>query len=337
MEQSNQATPQLFFETVNAYQRSAAIKTAVELDIFTKIAEGNDNILKIAQACNASEKGVRVLCDTLTILGFLHKQNGNYALTEASTVFLNKHSPAYMGGITDFLLSPMLLEGFENLTEAVRKGGTAIKDDGSVSPENPVWVQFARAMMPMMMPAAQMMASQLDADSKEALKILDIAAGHGIFGITLAQRFQNAEVYAVDWANVLEVAQENAEKFGVANRFHKIAGSAFEADFGGNYDVVLLTNFLHHFDPSTCETLLRKINAAMNENGKVLTLEFVPNDDRVSPPTEAMFSLVMLASTPKGDAYTFTELSKMFESAGFSSNEHITLEPLPQHLIASTK
>ena len=222
MEQSSQITPQLLFETVNAYQRSAAIKTAVELDIFTKIAEGNDTIEKIGQASNASERGIRILCDTLTILGFLHKQNADYALTETSAVFLNNHSPAYMGSITDFLSSPMLLEGFENLTEAVRKGGTAITNDGSISPENPVWVKFARAMMPLMMPAAQMMAAKLDANSEENLKILDIAAGHGIFGVTLAQRFPNAEVFAVDWANVLDVRRKTPKNSASAIVFTKL-------------------------------------------------------------------------------------------------------------------
>lgn len=101
--------------------------------------------------------------------------------------------------------------------------------------------------------------------------------------------------------------------------------------------MVLLTNFLHHFDKQTCETLLKKINKSLAENGKVMTLEFVPNDDRVSPPSEAMFSLTMLAATPLGDAYTFAELEQIFENAGFSNNQHIPLVPMPQHLIVSTK
>ncbi|HYP51660.1 MAG TPA: class I SAM-dependent methyltransferase, partial [Pyrinomonadaceae bacterium] len=177
----------------------------------------------------------------------------------------------------------------------------------------------------------------LDFATDRKIKVLDIAAGHGIFGISIAQRFPNAEIHAVDWANVLTVATENAQKFGVADRHHTIPGSAFEVELGDDYDVVLLTNFLHHFDRQTCEDLLKKIHQSLNADGKVLTLEFVPNDDRVSPPSEAMFALVMLAATPSGDAYTFAELREMFETAGFSRNEHIPLAPLPQHLIVSMK
>lgn len=332
-----QPSPELFWDTITAFQRTAALKAAIELDIFTKIAEGKTSAQTIAEACGASERGIRILCDVMTILGFLIKENEHYGLTENSAVFLNRHSPAYFGGTIDFILSPQQLQGFADLTSAVRQGGSTARQEGSLDPESPMWVKFARGMMPMMFPSAQKIAENLGFETDRKLKVLDIAAGHGIFGITVAQKYPNAEIYAVDWSNVLQVATENAEKFGVADRHHLIEGSAFDIEYGEGYDVILLTNFLHHFDEETCENLLGKIERSLNDDGKVMTLEFVPNDDRISPPAEAMFSLVMLAGTPAGDAYTFAELREMFENTGFSRNQHIPLPPLPQHLIVSMK
>lgn len=338
MQQTAPLTPQLFFDTVMAFQRSAAIKAAVELDVFTKIADGNKTAEAIAEACGApASRGIRILCDAMTVMGFLRKQDNQYDLSEMSAAFLNRHSPAYCGGAIEFLMSPPQRRGFDDLTNAVRQGGTTVTDEGSLTPDSEMWVRFARGMMGMMMPAAQMIAECVGFESDRKLKVLDIAAGHGIFGITVAQKYRNAEIYAVDWANVLQVASENAGKFGVAARHHLIEGSAFDVEYGDGYDVVLLTNFLHHFDKQTNEKLLRKIHKSLADGGRVMTLEFVPNNDRISPPSEAMFSLVMLAATPAGDAYTFAELKEMFENAGFSSNEHIPLGLLPQHLIVSTK
>jgi SAM-dependent methyltransferase len=337
MEQSAPVTPQLFWETVTAFQRSAAIKSAIELGVFTAIAEGNRTARSIADACQASERGIRILGDSLTVMGFLTKQNSQYDLNEMSAVFLVRHSPAYLGNAVDFILSSTQRRGFDDLTAAVRKGGSTVTEEGSLAPDSPMWVKFARGMMGMMAPPAQMIAENVGFESSRPLKVLDIAAGHGIFGITVAQKFPNAEIYAVDWANVLQVATENAEKFGVSARHHLIPGDAFEVDYGEGFDVVLLTNFLHHFDKQTCEVLIKKIHRSLAEGGKVMTLEFVPNDDRISPPDEAMFSLVMLAATPAGDAYTFAELKEMFENSGFTSNRHIRLAPLPQHLIISRK
>ena len=242
-----------------------------------------------------------------------------------------------MGSAVEFLLSPMLTQGFDNLTEAVRQGGTVLPEEGTIAPEHPVWVNFARAMAPMMTMPAQLMAKLIEMDDGRKLKVLDIAAGHGMFGITVAQVNPEAEIIAVDWPNVLEVAKENARKAGVSDRYGTIAGSAFEVDFGRHYDLVLLTNFLHHFDAETCVKLLKKVYAALSEHGRVVTVEFVPNEDRVSPPPSAMFSLVMLGSTPQGDAYTFREFEEMFNRAGFSRSELHQIEPSPQQVIISYK
>jgi 2-polyprenyl-3-methyl-5-hydroxy-6-metoxy-1,4-benzoquinol methylase len=136
---------------------------------------------------------------------------------------------------------------------------------------------------------------------------------------------------------VLEVAKENAQAAGVAERFSTVEGDAFTAEYGEGYDVILLTNFLHHFDPPTCEQLLRKVRAALAPEGVALTLEFVPNEDRVTPPVAAAFSLMMLAGTNGGDAYTYPELERMFANAGFSSSEAHPLPASPQQAIVSRK
>ncbi len=329
--------PLQIWEIMTGFQKSAAFKAAVEIELFTKIAEGNTTPATLAPACGAAERGLRILGDTLTVVGLLNKQNGEYSLTDVAAAFLDKNSPMYLGTIVDFIMSPAQMRGFTDLTSAVRHGGSGVTGEASMDPESPMWVTFARAMVPMMMPTAQMIAGHLSFESDRKLKVLDIAAGHGIFGIMVAKAFPNAEIYALDWKNVLTVATENAQKFGVADRHHLIPGDAFDTDFGDGYDIVLVTNFLHHFDVETCTKFMQKVNRALNDDGKALTLEFVPNDDRISPPSEALFSLIMLASTPAGDAYTFAELRQMFEHAGFSRNEHIPLTPMPHHLIVSMK
>ena len=140
-----------------------------------------------------------------------------------------------------------------------------------------------------------------------------------MFGIEIAKQNPQAHVTGLDWAPVLRVALENARKAGVQDRYDMLAGSAFEVDFGGPYDTVLLTNFLHHFDVDTCVGLLKKVRGSLKPGGCAATLEFVPNEDRVSPPMPAAFSMTMLASTAAGDAYTFGDLSEMHSRAGFSS------------------
>jgi SAM-dependent methyltransferase/predicted transcriptional regulator len=322
---AGQPNPERIFQTLLGYQQTAAMRAAIELDIFTAIAEGNDTPARIAARCKCAERGARILCDYLTINGFLIKNDGRYSLTPESQIFLVRTSPAYMGGVADFIARGSILEGFQNFTENVRKGGTTMPDAGSMTPDHPMWEEFARSMVAMMRPPADAIAQIVG--TQGAIKVLDIAAGHGIFGITVAQRNPQAEVYAVDWKNVLAIAEKNAKDANVSGRYHLIPGSAFDVDFGASYDIVLLTNFLHHFDPPTNERLLRKVHAALKDGGRAITLEFVPNEDRVSPPMAAGFSMMMLGSTEAGDAYTFPELDTMFANAGFARSETVPSPP----------
>ena len=329
-------TPERIFQTLTAYQQTAALKAAIELDIFTAIAEGDDTTAKLAARTQAAERGLRILCDYLTVSQFLGKQpDGHYTLPQESALFLDRRSPAYVGGIAEFLSGAHLGDAFQRFTESVRKGGTVLEAEGSMTADHPMWEDFARGMASIMRLPAGHIADVVGAGEMGACKILDVAAGHGIFGITLAERNPQAEVYAVDWQNVLRIAQQNAEAAGLGARYQLIPGSAFEVEFGTGYDLVLFTNFFHHFDPPTCETLMRKAHAALKDGGRAVTLEFVPNDDRVTPPAEASFALVMLGTTPAGDAYTFAEFERMFQNAGFARS--VSHQTMPGHIIVSYK
>ena len=314
------------FQGFTAYQLSAALKGAIELDLFSAIAEGNATAEALATRCQASTRGVRILCDYLAAVGFLRKTDGRYTLDPESGPLLDRHSPLYVGSAIRFLASPVVMQSFADVAGAVRKGGTVVDAGGATAPEHPMWVDFARAMAPLAGLAAQLLANLLDADAGRPWHVLDIAAGHGLFGITLAARNPRASVVALDWANVLTVAEENARAAGVADRFRTVPGSAFTVDYGREYDLVLLTNFLHHFDEEACVAVLRKVHAALRPGGRAVTVEMISDENRVTPPEAATFALVMLAGTPGGDAYPFSEFERMFHRAGFARSE---LHPLP--------
>jgi cyclopropane fatty-acyl-phospholipid synthase-like methyltransferase len=242
-----------------------------------------------------------------------------------------------MGTLANFLASEDHKRDFDALTASVRKGGAAVAQGDNTKPNDEMWVSFARSMAPLTTVSAGFIAELVGAKKGEACKVLDIAAGHGMFGINIAKQNPNAQITAVDWAPVLAVAKENAVAAGVADRVAFRPGSAFEADLGDGYDFVLLTNIFHHFDMPTCEKLMRRVYAALKPGGKAITLEFVPNEDRVSPPMAAGFSLIMLAETDAGDAYTFSEYEKMFGNAGFAKTTLHPVPGMPQQVLLSEK
>jgi SAM-dependent methyltransferase len=306
---------------MTAFEQTAALSAAIELGLFTAIAKGARTVEALSAACAAAPRGVRILSDALTVHGLLTKDEGLYGLTPEAAAFLDGAKPTYIGAAARFLASPdAFARALDDPVGWARRGGPV--DRANTTPDSAVWVDFARGMATFMRPTAESLAETLSSREPAALRVLDVAAGHGLFGIELAKRLVNARVTALDWTAVVEVAYENAQAAGVGARFQTRAGSAFDADLGGPYDLILVPNFLHHFDRPTCVAFLARVAANLSEaqgdrpGGAAVIVEYTPDASRVAPPVPALFALTMLTATPAGDAYTADELAEMCDRAG---------------------
>jgi ubiquinone/menaquinone biosynthesis C-methylase UbiE len=277
---------------------------------------------------------MRILCDSLVVIGFLTKSAGTYELTADSAVFLDKKSTAYMGSAAQFLASSVMTDGFKDVTALVRSRQPAF-DRPFAEPDHPIWSEFARRMAPLSYLVALETAKLFDSESP--IKVLDVGAGHGLFGIALAQRNAKAYIVASDWPSVLTIAQENARRAGVAERYAVLPGDAMELDFGTGFHAVLIPNLLHLWGRTTNERFLRRVYRALGSNGRAVIVELAPNDDRTSPPVPALFALNMLANTAAGDAYTVSEHQDMLRQAGFSNFKAHPLLPTAHTAIVGIK
>ena len=320
------------FDLAIAYQKTAALIAAVKINVFSVIGPKALSIDEIASRTDASSRGLRILCDYLAVLGLLRKQQERYSLSPVAQTFLDESSPFAQGTIVDFVAAPEMIDLFLHDPASYVRNGTS-SGLANLSPDHPVWVRFAKAMMPFAAPNAKRLASYVATSASPPYVVLDIAAGHGLYGIEIAKTFPDALITAIDWEPVLSVAKANIEAARLADRFRMLAGDALQLDWGNDYDLILLPNFLHHFDSGTCKSLLHKVKSSLAIGGQALGVEFVPNEDRISPPIPAMFAFWMLATTPGGNAYTRRELDEMARLAGFQGVTTRTLSPAPESLI----
>lgn len=320
------------FEIALAYQKTAALIAAVKLDIFSVIGSQRMTAEELAGCTGASPRGLRILCDFLTVIELLKKEGSTYALTNSARIMLDESSPFAIGSIVDFVAAPEMLRlFFDDPVSYVRGGGA--EGLSNIAPDNPIWIRFAQAMTPLASTTAKRVAAYVTASPAPVRSVLDVAAGHGLYGIEIAKVISNAVVTAIDSAGVLSVARANAEAAGVERRYQTLAGNALAIEWGSGFDLVLLPNFLHHFSIEACTLLLKKTKDSLADNGRALAVDFVPNEDRISPSLPARFAFWMLASTPNGDAYTARELDEMARTAGFAAATTRPLLPTPESLI----
>ena len=315
-----------------SYQKTAAMKAAIKFDVFTKIGNASLSVEQISDNTGASLRGIRILCDFLCVIGLLEKNTNLYNLSADAKMFLDRKSPHCLADIIDFYAAPEIVSLIMNDPASYVMAGGA-SGLTNISPDNPVWVRFAQAMVPFASVTAKRTAAYIAKKAMQPRKVLDVAAGHGLFGIEVANLISDASVIAIDWANVLEVAKGNAELAGLANRYKTTSGNAFEVAWGDNYDLILLPNILHHFDQDGCVRMLSKAKESLSRDGSVFVIDIMPNPDRISPPEQAAFAFLMLATTPQGDAYTCTEYETMARAAGLTLVDSMRLLPTPQTLL----
>jgi ubiquinone/menaquinone biosynthesis C-methylase UbiE len=308
------------FAGLLAYETSAVLRSAIEIGLFTAIARGFNTPETIAPQCHAAPRGIRILADFLVVNAFLTKHDNQYRLTAESAIYLDRNSPHYKGDLIEFVQAPFLRQQLDRLSDWVRAGGADVPAC-VLAPEHPMWVAFARVMAPEMAPAAQGVASIItqlcqNIGTPAPQKILDVAASHGMFGIAFATKDPTCRVVAQDYPKILETTRQNVHAQGLDDRYTFLPGDIRQVEPGTDYDLVLLPNLIHYLDRDATVQLLKKLRTALKPGGRLAVVEFAPNDDRVTP-TFGTFALMLLATTPAGDAYTVNEIIAMCAEAGY--------------------
>jgi ubiquinone/menaquinone biosynthesis C-methylase UbiE len=302
-----------------SFAASRILATAVQLDIFSHIAAGARTNAEIARAAQASERGTRMLLDSLCGFELLSKHKDVYALSPLAAKFLVRESPDYMGA---FLENDEHWEGWGKLPEAVRRGGPIHSVFDPAEAERFFSVLTRTLHVQNRLPA-QRLAKILGAGSKEhGMKVLDVGCGSGVWGIAIAEADTSAHVTAQDLPKVLEQTRRYLEKHGVTNRYDFLPGDLHKVVFPAvKYDLAVLGHIVHGESEASAQQLFKRLQPALKPGGRLAIIDMIPNEERNGPPFPLIFALNMLVHTDAGGTYTLSEYKKWLADAGFASVE----------------
>jgi SAM-dependent methyltransferase len=329
-------TPERIMQFAWGYVPPLVLEAAVRNRVFDVLDAGPKTLFEVQTATGASSRGLSAIMNALVGLEFLAKDaQGRYSLTPESAAFLVSTKPSFMGGMIRHG-SKDLIPKWLRLTEIVKSG----KPERSVNHEGTgaeFFQNFVEDIFPSSYPAAQALAKALDlSDAGEPVRVLDLAAGSGVWGIALAQSSPRVRVTAVDWAVVLPVTRKTVEKFHLSDRFSFVEGDLLSADFGKEHNVATLGHILHSEGEARSRKLLAKVFQALAPGGTIVIAEFLVDDDRKGPVNGLFFAVNMLVNTDEGDTYSFNQISSWLADAGFRDVRTIPA-PGPSPLILATK
>ncbi|MFL5338908.1 MAG: methyltransferase dimerization domain-containing protein [Gemmataceae bacterium] len=328
-------TPERILQFWFGYAPPLMLEAAVHIKLFDALDSGPKTSQQVAAATGASVRGVRILMNALAALEFLKKTGDTYSLTPETSAFLVTTKPGFMGGMFRHT-SRQILPNWMKLTEAVKTGKPAVAvNQESTGAE--FFQQFVEDLFAAGYASAKVLADHLNvAAATTPVKVLDIAAGSGVWSIALAEKSNQVRVTVVDWPGVIPVCQKVTARHGVADRYSYIPGDLLAIDYGTGYQVATLGHILHSEGPERSRKLLKKVFDALAPGGTIAISEMVPNDDRTGPPHALIFAVNMLVHTETGDTFTFGEMSDWLTAAGFVNPWKLEV-PAPSPLILATR
>ncbi|MDQ7907425.1 class I SAM-dependent methyltransferase [Phytohabitans sp. ZYX-F-186] len=319
------------FDMMHAYKTTALLRTAVELGVFEQLAGGPLSVEAMAARTGVVPRGASILLHALAAVGLLDTVDGGFALPAGGEELLVRGRPAYFGDMVHVVASDWEWDALKVLTKAVRGGGAVVSEHAE-TPRFGYWEDFAAYAGAVAGPTAAVLADAIDgwAGRRESLDILDVACGHGIYGFTVAARHGNSRLWSLDWPNVLEVTARHAERLGLRDRMHPLPGDMFTTPLGGPYDLVMVTNVLHHFSAERATELLRRLTAALKPDGRLVVVGFTRTDAPPErDPSPHLFSVLMLVWTAEGEVHSAGTYDEMLRAAGLIPAKEHTPPGLP--------
>ncbi len=312
------------------------LEVAIQNKVFDFLdQEGGKTVEEVATYAEGSVRGWRGVLNALTGLDFLKKIDDKYMTTPESSMFLVTVKPSFMGGILRHS-SKQLIPNWLHLNEVV-KTGNPVRGVNDVKHGEEFFVDFVSDLFNMSYVATQVLAGYLKLDAlTEEYRVLDIAAGSGVWGIGLAQRSPKIHVTAVDWPGVIPITKKHAEKFGMLDRFDFVSGDLMEVEFPTGIDLATLGHILHSEGGTRSRQLLKKLHAALKPGGTIAIAEFTPNETRTGPPQGVIFAVNMLVNTTEGDTFPFSQVAGWLNEAGFTDARELP-SPGPAPLILATR
>jgi len=302
------------------FQNSYVMFAANELDIFA-LLEQPRTVGEVARARGLSERGTRILLNSLAAMELVVREGEMYRNTDLAAEYLVPGAKNYQGHILRHMRH--VSENWARLGEAV-KTGTGVQAQGA-----PRTAEQLRAFILGMSDIAKMSAAEMlpRLDLSGRRHMLDLGGGPATYAITVLNAYPRMRATVFDFPDVIEIAREQVAEARLEDRFSYITGDMTRDDIGSGYDFILLSNIIHSMSIDETRVVVRKCYDALEPGGLFIIKDFLVENDRSGPPFGLMFAINMLVATPAGDTYTFAEVEGWTREAGFKNGRVIDLTP----------
>lgn len=307
-------------ETSGFYWRTATLHAAVRLDIFSQIGDQWLSASEIADILKADPRSVTMFLNALVAMELLCKKEERFGNTQASTEWLCKESPGYLG----YMISHHyhLVESWHHLAQAVRTG-KPMRERAGFSDEDRR-ESFLMGMFNLAMSIAPKLTTELNLTGKK--RLLDLGGGPGTWAIHFCRNNPGLTACVFDRPTSRPFAEKVIRQFDMQARIEFQGGDFLQDEIQGKYDVAWLSHILHGEGPQSCRKIIQKAVDVLEPGGVILIHDFILNNTLDGPLFPALFALNMLLGTEDGRAYSQEQITAMLQAASVKQIERASYQ-----------
>jgi hypothetical protein len=327
-EHAAEVTPEAIMQLGFAFWGSKTLLSAVELGVFSQLAEaGPLDGEALREQLGLHSRSATDFFDALVALGMLERENGRYANTPATDLFLDRAKPSYAGGILE-MANARLYPFWGSLTEGLRTGSpqNEAKSGGdffeALYADPARLAQFAAAMSSLSAVAGQVIAAKFPWGDRNS--VIDIGCAEGAVPVQIALAHEHITGGGFDLPGLKPIFDDYVAGFGLGERL-SFTGGDFFADPLPEADVLVMGHILHDWGLDEKRQLLQKAYDALPDGGALIVYEAIIDDERRNNAFGLLMSLNMLIETPGGFDYTGADCRAWMKDTGFSESyvEHL--------------
>jgi ubiquinone/menaquinone biosynthesis C-methylase UbiE len=296
------------------FARSRVLDTALELRLFTYVAQGICTCAALAAAIDCDHQILQRLLDALVGLELLQCDYAAYNLGPLAMTYLVEGQPSYLGSHLRAVTEQW--ETWGELTQVVRSGRKHLRQDwGSPQGRGSNSGMFAQ-VFPLTFPLAWQAANQFERPLQG--RVLDMFAGSGAWGIAMALRHPQVEVIARDEPALLEFVRENIQQFRLEDRFILQTGDADELSFvPESFRLIIVSHACRFLGARKSQELLSTCYRLLQPGGTLLLVDVMSNHERTAPSTALLIQLSLFLNTQEGDVFTMAQFHTWLKAVGF--------------------
>lgn len=299
------------------FWESAALMSAVELGVFTAIANGDDTIATVAAALKIEPVNAERLLIALTAMELISRDADQFTNTEDVDRFLVEGKPTYAGPW--MLFGKPRWEAWGHLTEHLRVQAADQRILGMY--DKTFTVERAReyheATYSIGMGAARRFHRQVDLSGRK--KIMDLGGGSGCYCIVGVQQHPGLKAEVLDLPPVVVVTREYLQQNGVDQDVVATACDFTRDALPQDADVAIMASNLPQYSRTIIADVVQRVHDALLPGGEFHLIGEMLDADGSGPIAPALWGLSEAVSHSTGLAHSVADCTKYFAAAGFEN------------------